>query len=285
MKLSILYSFLVAAIVISGCRKDDNAMVPDLQKVPIPLITLGDGASIKIPGGEPATFTTTFIVDTYFKNGELPKQLDVVVVKNGVRSNPKVIQAAVTSYPTTITLTGQQLIDLFGEEIGLGDAFEVGADVYTQDGKKFEAFPVLGETYAPGIANLPGSNTQLRFAAPCLYDESAYTEGDYEVILDEWNDFAVGDPVAVKKIDATHFSFKYAAANANPIVFEVNAADNSITIPSVMYGDYDGAQVTAAGAEGSEVDPCDVSFKLVINHNAPDFGGDLGNYTIILKKL
>ena len=39
------------------------------------------------------------------------------------------------------------------------------------------------------------------------------------------------------------------------------------------------------GADGSEVDPCDVSFKLVINHNAPDFGGDLGNYTIILKKL
>ena len=58
--------------------------------------------------------------------------------------------------------------------------------------------------------------------------------------------FAVGDPVAVKKIDATHFSFKYAAANANPIVLEVNADDNSITIPSVMYGDYDGAQVTAA---------------------------------------
>lgn len=285
MKLSIIYSFLLAAIVVSGCRKDDNAMVPDLQKVPIPLLTLADGAEVKIPGGEPSTFTTTFDVDTYFKNGELPEHLDVVVVKNGVKSNPKVIQAAVTTYPTTITLTGQQLIDLFGEEIGLGDAFDIGADVFTKDGKKFEAFPILGETYAPGIANLPGSNTQLRFAAPCLYDAASYTEGDYEVILDEWNDFGVGDPVAVKKIDDTHFSFKYAAANANPIVFEVNPADNSITIPSVMYGTYDGSEVTAVGAEGSEVDPCDVSFKLVINHNAPDFGGDLGNYTIILRKL
>lgn len=285
MKLSVIFSFFFAAILITGCRKDDNPRIPDVIKVPIPLITLGDSAAIKIPGDDPASFTTTFNVDTYFKNGEMPKQFDVVVVKNGNNSNPKIIQAAVTTYPTTITLTGQQLIDLFGEEIGLGDAFEVGADVYTLDGKKYDAFPVLGVGYAPGIANLPGSNTQLRFAAPCLYDEAAYTEGDYEVILDEWNDFAVGDPVAVKKIDATHFSFKYAAANANPIVFEVNADDNTITIPSVMYGDYDGAQVTAMGAVGSEVDPCDVSFKLVINHNAPDFGGDLGNYTIILKKL
>lgn len=285
MKLSIIYSFLFAAILITGCRKDDNAKVPDLDKVPIPLITLGDGAEVKIPGDDPASFTTTFNVDTYFKNGELPEHLDVVVIKNGDKSNPKVIQANVTTYPTTIEVTGQQLIDLFSDDIGLGDAFDIGADVYTLDGKKYEAFPVLGTTYAPGIANLPGSSTQLRFAAPCLFDEAAYTEGDYEVVVDEWEDFEPGTAIPVKKIDATHYSFKYGAANANPIVIEVNAEDNSVTVAPVMYGDYDGAQVTAEGVAGSEVDPCEVSFKLILNHNAPDFGGDLGNYAITLKKL
>ena len=42
----------------------------------------------------------------------MPKQFDVVVVKNGDNSNPKIIQAAVTTYPTDNNITGQQLIDL-----------------------------------------------------------------------------------------------------------------------------------------------------------------------------
>lgn len=285
MKYSIIFSFLLGSLLIAGCRKDDNPRVPDFAKVPIPLITLGDGAEIKIPGGDPASFTTTFTIDTYFKNGELPKHYDVVAIKNGDKSNPKVIQAGISTFPTTIQVTGQQLIDLFGEAIGLGDAFDIGADVYTLDGKKYDAFPPGGETYAPGIANLPGSNTQLHFAAPCLFNPDDYTEGDYEVVVDEWVDYDPGTPIPVTKIDDTHYSFKYNAANANPIIMVVNPVDNSITVDPVMYGDYDGSEVTAHSVEGSEVDPCDVSFHLILNHFAPDFGGDLGDYAITLRKL
>lgn len=285
MKSSIIFSFFIAATIVVGCRKSDNARVPDLEKVPLPLITLAEGAETKIPGTNPETFSTTFTVDVYFKHGEQPKQFDLVVVKNGDKSNPKTIQAAITSFPVTVTLTGQQLIDLFGASIELGDAFDVGVDVTTQAGKKWAAFPIGGTSYAPGIAAQPGSNTQLRFAAPCLFDTEAYTAGDYEVVVDEWADFEPGDAVAVAKIDDTHFSFKYGAAHANPIIMEVDPITNAITVAPVMYGDYDGDEITAQSVPGddSAVDPCDVSFSVKLNHVYS--GGNLGNYIIKLKKL
>lgn len=284
MKSSIIFSVLLSALFIAGCRKDDNPKVPDLEKVPLPQITQTAGTD-KIPGDDPASFTATVKVDVYYKFGLQPKYIDLVVIKNNDKSNPRTIQANITSFPTDVAITGQQLIDLFGANIGLGDAFQVGADVVTQDDKRYPAFPDGGVTYAPGIANLPGINTQLRFAAPCLFDPALYTDGDYEVVSDDWGDYAAGTVVAVTKIDDTHYSFKYAASNAQPIVMEVNPVDNTITVPAVVYGDYGGIVVTAEGRPGSEVDPCDVSFIVKLNHTAPPPYGDLGDYTIRLRKL
>ena len=264
MKYTVIYYFIVAALVIAGCRKSDNPKVPDLVEVPLPNITLTDG-ELKIPGDAPATFNATFDVDVYF--------------------NPKTLQANLTTFPTTISVTGQDLIDLFGEAIGLGDAFEVGADMIMADGTRYPAFPAGGVTYAPGIATLPGISTSLRFAAPCLYDAALYTEGDYEVVLDEWADYEAGTAIPVTKINDTTFSFKYAADNAQPIIFEVHPQDNSITVASIMYGDYGGLHVVATGVEGSEADPCTSSFTLKLNHVADPPYGDLGVSTIVLKKL
>jgi hypothetical protein len=288
MKSSIIFSFLFAAVFIAGCRKNDNPQVPDLTRVPLPLITLKDGSDTKISGTDPAAFQATFDVDTYYKEGDKPKQYDIVVIKNNDKSNPKVIQAGITTFPTTISITGQDLIDLFGEDIGLGDAFNIGANVITLDGKTYDAFPVGGSTYAPGISNLPGINTSLRFAAPCLFDPAAYTAGDYKVVFDEWNDYIPDDAakgtVAVTKIDDTHYSFKYlVTSDAQPIVMVVDPADNSVSVASVVYGAYGTDFITAVGVPGgSSVDPCDVSFTVQLNHTYS--GGDLGNYTIKFMK-
>lgn len=286
MKSSVIFSFLIGALIISGCRKDDNEKVPDFQKVPIPLITFGEGSNEKIPEADPASYNATVVVDTYFKNGELPKQLDLVVVKNGDNSNKQVIQAAITTFPTTVNVTGQQLRDLFGADIVLGDKFEIGADVTTLDGKTFSAFLPDELNYAPGINNLPGSSPEIALECVvfCAFVPADFTTGAYEVVEDEWQDYAVGSSITVTQIDDTHYSFKYAADNANPIVITVNE-DQTLTIDPVMYGDYGGAQVTATGVAGSEVKPCDKSFHIILNHNAPDFGGDLGDYAITLKKL
>jgi hypothetical protein len=287
MKSSIIYSLAFMALLIAACRKNDNPRVPDFQKVPLPVLTLDSNSGTKISGTDPLSFEATFSVDVFHKNGEYPKSFDIVVIKNNDKSNPKVIQAGVTTFPTNITVTGQMLTDLFGADIVFGDAFLVGADVITQADQKWEAFPNVpgGITYAPGIANEAGSTTTLRFAAPCVFDHTAYTSGDYEVVVDEWEDYAPGDIVPVTKIDETHYSFKYAASNANPIIMVVDPATNAITVAPTMYGDYDGLEVTATGVPGddSEADPCDVSFSVKLNHVYS--GGDLGDYVIKLKKV
>lgn len=287
MKLSIIYSFAFMALLVAACRKSDNPRVPDFAKVPLPVLLLDSNSGTKISGTEPLTFEATFSVDYYHKNGDAPKAFDIVVIKNGDKSNPQVVQAGVTSFPTNVTVTGQQLTDLFGAGITLGDEFLVGVDVTTQDGTKWQAFPPVsgGITYAPGIANEAGNNTTLRFAAPCQFDPAAYTAGDYEVVLDEWADYEEGDLVAVEKIDDTHYSFEYAAANPNPIIMVVDPATNAITVAPTMYGDYDGLEVTATSVAGddSAVDPCDVSFSVKLNHVYS--GGDLGDYVIKLRKV
>jgi len=283
MKSSLIFSFLLGALIISGCRKDDNPKVPDFEKVPVPLITLAEGSLDKIPVSDPASYSATIVIDRYFKNSPAPKQLDVFIIKNGDVTNQKPLQEGITSFPTNITVTGQQLIDFFGP-VEIGDQFTIGADVTTLGGSKIIAFSADHTTYAPGIFNMPGSSPELNLIAACVFDPANFTTGDYEVVVDEWEDYTPGDIITVTQIDDTHYSFEYAADNPNPIIMEVNPETSEVTVAPVMYGDYGGAEATAKSVEGSEVDPCDTSFHLILNHDLPDFGFN-GDFAITLKKV
>jgi hypothetical protein len=65
---------------------------------------------------------------------------------------------------------------------------------------------------------------------------------------------------------------------------EVDPETGAITVAPVMYGDYGGIEITAKSVEGSEVDPCDASFHLILNHDAAGYG-DQGDYAITFKKV
>jgi hypothetical protein len=82
----------------------------------------------------------------------LLKKFDVVVIKNNDKTNVKVLKTDVTTFPTELTITGTQLATLFNAPIVLGDKFDIGVDVTTYTGAKFEAFPTIGNPYAAGIA-------------------------------------------------------------------------------------------------------------------------------------
>lgn len=268
MKSSIILSFLFITILVTGCRKGDNPKVPDLTKVPVPLLTLDETSDTKISGQDPASFQAKFTVDVYFKNGELPKQLDLVVVKNGDAANAKTVLANITSWPVEYSVTGQNLIDLFGP-IALGDAFEFSTDVTTQDGLKVAAFPLGGGTpFAPGIYNMPGSSPLLRFAAPCPFDIEPY-RGDYIIVRDDWADYFPDDDIAVTVIDDTHMSFKYKADGALPIIMEIDPATNAITVAYQKYGSYGGDDyfVESIPGDNSAADPCTTSLSVNLHHS------------------
>jgi hypothetical protein len=288
MKRTHIYLFLAAALTfIASCRKDDNPKIPTLTRVPIPLILKDASKDLSISAQDPTTFNASFTVDTYFKTDVLPKKFDVVVVKNGNKSNVKTIKADVSSYPTTIDITGQQLIDLFGEPIVLNDKFEFGADVTTQDGKTFLAFPPLGNGYGSGIGNQVGASTSVRYEAVCLFTAADYA-GDFEVLVDEWQDYGVGTVIPVKVIDDTHISFQYATDNPKDIIVEVNTGSNETSVAAQIYGDYNAYGITnimcetVEGSPDNYVAPCDGILSLKLHHF--DATGNYGNAVIKLKK-
>jgi hypothetical protein len=290
MKKSLLYILLVVT-VLAGCDKNDGPVPDDvkLERVPEPQI-VKNGGSAAIDVTNLSSFQGKFDVGLYFPNDVKPSKMDVVIRKNN--SAVKVFQTDVATFPTTFTITSAQLATLFGAPVALNDNYDIGADVYTQDGKKYEAFPATGVGYASGIASQPGATTTTRYSAICQYNPDTY-QGDFEVVEDAWADYVAGDVIVLTKIDATHFSFKHVAAvNAVPIIITVNAANNVASVANQSVGtrwaygtQYTAPFVVTAGAASSSfVAPCDKTLTLNLNYgySAGTFGG--GPYPLVIKK-
>jgi hypothetical protein len=292
MKKIVLYSLLASLFV--ACRKDDNAKIPDLIRVPVmklAAVANSDG-SIDV-AGNPANFKANFDVSMLFPEDVKPAKVDVVVRKNGAGA-VKLVKADVSNFPTNVQVTGQQLIDLFGP-IVLNDFFDFGTDIYLPTGQKIEAFPATGTSYSGGTVNIPTSSPTLRYGAICRYDPNVY-EGNFRA-ADAFGD-ADGATIVLTKIDNTRFSFTYPSAlNPNPIIVTVNVANNNVTIPLTTIGTrWDpafGYPNTATYVNPSinsatgTVAPCDKKVTLNIqwgsNAGNLQFGG--GPYTLVLTKM
>jgi hypothetical protein len=169
----------------------------------------------------------------------------------------------------------------------LGDKFDITVNVTTQSGQTILGFPATGNPYASGVANQPGASTLIRYEAVCKFESDEY-QGDFEVVTDEWEDYAPGDIVQVTRINDTQLSFIYPASNAKPIIVNVNPANNSTSVSKQVYGNYSwGAQygdfsVASVPSLNNYVAPCDGIISVVLNHTVA--AGSFGNFRIVLKK-
>ena len=285
--ISYLFIFSLLAVFFNSCRKEDNPILPELIKVPTPLILKDASTDQVIDAVDPAAFSGTFTVDLFFDNDAPPEKMDIVVIKNGDKSVVKQVET-VTTYPTSITITGTQLETLFNETIELGDYFDIGANIVL-NGRTYHAFPAVGVAHASGVAAQPGASTFIRYGAVCAYDPEQY-QGNFVVVDDEWGDYGAGDVVELIKIDDTKFSFTYPADNAKPIIVEVNPADNSVSVTKQVYGDgYGGASwpygpisVQSVPSVENFVAPCDGVVSVILSHTVG--AGGFGSYKIVLEK-
>jgi hypothetical protein len=282
-----LFLFSTAA-VFNACRKEDNPKLPELTRFPLPNIVKVAGTDQVISAQDPGAFNGKFTVGLYFPDDLPPKKFDVVVKKNNNTANIKLIKAEVTSMPTEITITGTELANLFGAPIILGDRFDISVDVTTGNGVKYLAFPATGNSYASGIAAQPGSSTFIRYEAVCQYNPDVY-QGAFTVVSDEWGDYVAGDIVQLTKIDATHFSFKYQAAEAKGIIVTVNTATNATSVVKQVYGSgyppgwpYGDISCESVPGVDNFVAPCEKIFSIVLKHTVA--AGNFGNAKIVLKK-
>lgn len=285
MRNSIIYSLLLSIFFLS-CRKEDNTKLPDLTRVPTPLVTKVTTTDQVISVQDPTVFKGSFTVDLFFKDDVPPQKFDIVVMKNGDKGNVKTIHENITTFPSSFEITGPQLATLFGAAIQLGDKFDVGVDVTTQSGQKFQAFPLIGAGYGAGVGNQEGASTFIRYEAVCKFDAAAYA-GNFEVITDEWEDYGAGEVIPVTVINETQLSFKYKAANAQPIIVTVNPNTNSVSVAKQVYGTYAGTPYGNFSVESipnveNFVAPCEGVLSVILRHTVS--AGSFGEYKIVLKK-
>jgi hypothetical protein len=314
MKMHIIFSVLIAAVLMTGCKKKDG-MLPDYVVTDVvPQVRLAiNGGSAAIDLTNLASFQGKFDVSLLYPNDIKPVKLDVVVMKNGNTGNIKVFQAGLTTYPTSLTVTAAQIVALFGTPIVLGDTYDFGLDIYTQSGKKYEAFPVVGAAYgSTGVANQPNFSVTARYAAICAYSGTLFGPiggtANFQVLTDEWGDDPVngwGPPagyrptVLVTIVDATHLSFKSPVNGTSVIVLTINPLNNNITYTGQPYGDlavgplqvdptYTYGPATLSNLGPNTVAPCDLKLNLAIAYNvaAGQFRWNASRgYFLVLKKI
>lgn len=291
--------FIIASVFIMGlmafnsCRKSDNPKLPDLMQVPV-VVFIPDATSDQfISPVSPSTFKAKFTIEPLFETDIKPANVDVVVMKNNNTSNVKALKTGITTLPSSIQITGQELITQFGPMSG-GDQFNFGVDITLANGQKVLAFPGTGISYASGliteIGNVkPNAVIGLQFLMPCPYDPNMY-QGQFVVVKDDWRDTKAGDVIVLTKIDATHFSFIYpTAVNPQPIIVSVDPATNipSIalqTIGTAWVYDSDPPPPTAKTTSSANnlVNPCDKTVSL--NMTWTEATGSYPNLVFSLKK-
>lgn len=281
MKKIIIFSILLSAVTatFNACRKEDNANLPGLEKFDwLPLIVKDQATDISISGQDPTSFTGKFTIDKYFEADVNPQKVDVVVIKNGNKAIVKTIKADITSFPATVEVTGPQLETLFGSAIVLGDNFTIGVDIITPSGKKFEAFPAVGNAYASGVAAQPGASTTIDYLSACTFDKNSFN-GMYEVVQDDWADFNPGELVEVRpgaganQIAVTAYPSPAYGTNRKPMLCDVNPTTFAVNIPEQVIGDYFGAPPGATARGNGTVNPCgdEITLKVTIKIGGTDY--------------
>jgi|SRR4030095_15804972 len=289
MKKVIIFGLLFSSFsaFFNSCRKEDNVKLPDLIRAPLPKVTKDPSGDDVISGQDPAAFAGKVVVDMYFPNDIKPQKADVVVIRNGDNASVKTLQADITSFPTTVAFTGTQLETLFGQPIVAGDNFDIGVDLTTTDGLKFEAFPITGLPYAAGTAAQPGSSTTVQYVAVCEFNKASFN-GNYTVVQDDWADFAVGDLVAVKpgtgdnEISILAYPSPAFGTNRKPMILKVNPTTWEVTIDEQVIGDYNGAPPGATARGTGTVNPCGDEISLLVTINIG--GDDYEDNVLILHK-
>ena len=156
--INILAAFALAAATFTACSKDDGPIPKRISIEEVPAMTMNLQPEKKnnidtIRFATPGAFTGNFKVDMVFPTSEKPSKVDIVVRKNGTAASVKLFKSAVSTFPTSFTVTAAEIVTLFGAPIALNDNYDFAPDIYVGD-KKYEAFPAVGAGSGSGVIGM-----------------------------------------------------------------------------------------------------------------------------------
>ncbi|HRN55167.1 MAG TPA: hypothetical protein PLL71_01875 [Agriterribacter sp.] len=181
---AILTTLVLPLLLLTGCKKeygpDKIPNFPVMDIAPVPKFTLDPAGDLVIQ--QPEDFKGKFTLDLYFPDDQktIPQSADISVVMNNNYKDIRKFKTGITSFPSTIDVTGADLANLFGinvEDIVPGFKFEIRADFNMTDGSVIPGFvtlnsgdPVKGSspnTASSDVNNWPDSKTNIIFNAVC----------------------------------------------------------------------------------------------------------------------
>ena len=275
----------------ASCRKSDNERIPEITKIPFPLLKKDATGDATISAQTPDAFVGKFSVGIFATSGEKPAKYDVVIRKNEDNKTAKVFKTDVTTFPTDLSVTGVQLRELFGATVVLGDKFDIGVDITTTSGQKFQAFPLVGVAFGTNVVVPAGSAPTIRFESICKFTAAEYA-GNFKVLEDDWNDYVKGSVIPVTVVNDHQLSIISPVSGA-PIIIDVDVNTNVTSMAKQAYGDYKAAgidptwtygMVSVESVPGASnfVAPCTLILSVKIKYTVA--AGNFGEFDLVLQK-
>lgn len=283
------YSFFALAglMLLTNCNKavgpDHLPNVPDITRTPIPLFTPDDSLDFVIQ--KPAEFHAAFTIDLYFPKDAQPASCDIDVAMDGDYTNIKKLKTGITTFPTKVDVTGDDLAKLFGiktTDIVPGDKFELRATFTLKDGTVLNGFAdgIAAIGASADIKNFPGSSTDLTYNAVCPLDIGAYLGA--ATVDDQffWGDsypvtVTQPSPGVLKVTGINQVPSESVMININDKTFAATVASQVID-PAPPFFSYTNLNMAGSGT----VNACDTSINLTINWTVDQGGFGSGPFTI-----
>jgi hypothetical protein len=290
-KLKILTFLVLGLFVLSNCQKDPDLPMPALRKGIVAKVLKDATKDQVIFDNNMAGFSGTVTVDLYW--ADKPKSMDLMVSLNDDPEKSVAVVSNITSWPVTYNFTISNLVDILPSvnnvgELVAGDYFRFYANITLEDGTVVNGNDTLYVAYSSGIANLPGSSTNVVYPIACGYDPAIST-GSYHSYSapDQWasaGDITItADPddnttVYVTGIEALEGLVEDQGPlvmHIDPTTFEVTA-DHSV-IASNAFG-YHNIAYEGSGTYDSCTGKYTMSFNISVDE------GDYGAFTFTFTR-
>jgi hypothetical protein len=291
--LNILLVAIAFMVVGTSCQKEGLALEKPFVDINFfgkgAYITLNKTVNVNFNYAAIGTSKVSVLVDPY-NNGIKIKQVKLFVVKsaNADPASWKLVKTVDVNGTTELSATGAEVATAIGTPAASlfapGQFYTFYNQVVTEDGRTFDLSNTLG-----ALENASGYNACFRWTAYVVCPFTGGMKGNYKVIADGWEDWAIGAIVPVADgpgANQVDLSGVYPGGGyvKNKLVVNVDPNTGAASIPRVDYGSYSptGAVYSAAAANAGYIFSCTGYIGLKIEH----FYGtsSYGFYSLILQK-
>jgi hypothetical protein len=287
MKKLLILITVVGIFGLTSCYKTDPSNpYSDVDNFAIgSYLTLVEELNLQVNSSDLANAFVGITVDQY---GSPVKEIKLYI-SDGNASDPAnwrpIKTVPFTGTGTEVSCTGPDMAAALGFDPKPGVSYTMINQIITEDGRTFDLSNTSGEFESQSSYNMA---MRWSVAVVCSFD-AALSAGDYQILVDTWQDYSPGDVVedaivagpGSNQLTMNVYPQPAYGSPINPIIIDVDPATGNATVAKVEYADY--GTGTNFSAEGSGiVFSCTGFISLSLVHSAGST--TYGTYKLEIQK-